>query len=87
MTVLVMIPSSAELSVLVGVGDWGKTISLRVIQRGTAVCPLWKPLPTSTLSEEATTCFNVLHCVWISLFDGGGSFGAFVGSSDTELRY
>ena len=47
LTVVVTMPSAAELSVFIGVGGWVKLSSWSVILRGTAVFPLWNIPPTS----------------------------------------
>ena len=70
-----MIPPAAELSVLTGVCDWATSIYLRVMCRGTYVCPLWKSIPAYALAEEATTCISIMHSVWIGQFSGDGRFG------------
>ena len=85
-TVAVTIPSDADLSVLIGVGGWGKLISWSMIRRGTDVCPLLNTPPTSASVADATTCFRILHSVWIGPFAGDRRFGAFYGSAGSELR-
>ena len=64
-----------------GVGGWVKPSSLIVICGITAVCPLWKILPTSTLSVEATTCLRIIHAMWVSPSPGGRRCVAFEGSA------
>ena len=79
LTVAVVIPSAAELSVFIGVGGWVKPSSQSVILRGTAFYPFWNSTPSSALAAEATTHLRILHSVWIGSFDGGGRFGDFSG--------
>ena len=86
LTVAVMMPLAAELSILIGVGGWGKLNSWSVMCRGTAVCTLWNSLPTSALDVDSTKCLGILHSVWIGPFYGDGRFGAFLGSVGSELR-
>ena len=76
---------AAELSVFIGVGSWVKPNPRSVILRGTAVCPLWNSPPTSASAMYSTTCFRILHSVWIGLFAGGGRFGAFFGLVGSEI--
>ena len=49
------------------------------MRRVTAVLSLCNSPPNSTPSADATTCFRVLHYVWIIPFAGGGRFGDFSG--------
>ena len=86
LTVVVTMPSAAELSFFIGVGGWVKPSSLSVILRVTTVFPLWKSPPTSDSAADATTCLRILHSVWIGPFDGDGRFGNFSGSVGSELR-
>ena len=86
LAVAVTMPLSAELSVLIGVGGWGKPISWSVMQRGTSVCPLWNSPPTSDLAADTNACFRIIHSVWIGLFSGSGRFESFYGSIVSELR-
>ena len=72
-----MIPSAAELSVLIGVGGWGIHSSLILKRRVTAVFPLWKISLNYALVEEATTCLSIMLSVWIDTFSGGGRCVAF----------
>ena len=83
---VIPIYAAAELSVLIGVGSWGKPSSSRVIRRGIDVFPLWKSLPNSDSAAEATMCISIMHYVWIGPFAGGGRFRSFEGSSSRELR-
>ena len=78
-TVAVIMPLAAELSVFIGVGSWVKPSSWGVILRGAAVCPLWNIPPTSASAADATTCLRFLHSLWIGPFYGGGRFGDFPG--------
>ena len=80
LTVAVMMPSAAELSVFIGVSVWVKPSSWSVIIRGASVCLLWNSPLTYALSADATTCLRILHSVWIGTFAGGGRFGDFFGS-------
>ena len=77
LTVAVMMPSAAELSIFIGVGGWLKLSSWTVILRGTSVCQLWNSPPTSALAADATTCLRILNSVWIDPFAGDGRFGDF----------
>ena len=79
LTISATMTFSMKLYVLIGVGGWVKSSSWNVISRGTAVCPLWNSSPTSDLDADATTCFRILHSVWIGKFSGGGRFRAFAG--------
>ena len=63
LTVVVTMPSDAELSILIWVGGWVKPRSWSVICRGIAVCPLWNSPPTSASAAEAKTCLRSLHSV------------------------
>ena len=55
---------------------WGKTSSLRRVQRGTASLPLWKRPPSSASAAEETTSFRQLVATRIGpLSLGGGSPG------------
>ena len=85
-TVVVTMPSAAELSVFIGVGGWVKPSSWSVILRGTVVWPLWNSPLTSDSAADATTCLRILYSVWIGTFSGGGRFGDFFGSVGSELR-
>ena len=78
MIVAVTIPSTAELSVLIGDGGWGEPSSFRVMHRGASVCPLWKSPPTSSSAVEATKCPSIIHYVWIVFFSGDESCETFV---------
>ena len=86
LTVVVMMPLDVELSVLIGFGGWGKPSYWSVMRRGTSVLPLRKSHPTSDSDADATTCFSILHSVWIRPFYDGGRFRAFSGSVGSELR-
>ena len=77
LTVVVTMPSAAELSVFIGVGGLVKPSSWSVILRGTAICPLWNSPPASALAAEATTYLRILHSVWIGPFAGRRRFGDF----------
>ena len=79
LTVVVTMPSSAELSAFIGVGGWVKSSSWSVIVRGTDAFPLWNSPPTSALAADATTFLRILHSVWNGPFSGGGRFGYFLG--------
>ena len=79
LTVAVTMPLAAELYVFIGVGGWVKTTSWSVICRGTNVCPLWNSLTAYASTKDATTCFRILHSVWIEPFAGGRRFGDFSG--------
>ena len=83
---MVKIPSSAELSVFIGVGGWLKLISWSVILRGATVCPLWNSPPTYASATDATTCLRIVHSVWIEPFAGGGRFEDFFGLVGSEMR-
>ena len=85
LTVAVTMPSSAELSVFIGVVGWVKYISWSVILRGTAVCSLWNSPPTSASATDATTCLRIQNSVGTGPFAGGGRFGDFFGSIGSEL--
>ena len=85
-TVAVTMPLAAELSVLIEVGDWVKLSLWSVMRRGAAVCPLWNSPLTSVLAADATTCFRILYSMWIGPFAGGGRFGDFSRSEDSEIR-
>ena len=85
-TVAVIMPLAAELSVFIGVGSRVKPSSWSVIIRGTNVCPLWNSPPTSDSAADATTCLSILHSVWIDPFSGGGIFGDFSGFVGSYLR-
>ena len=85
LTLAVMMPSSAELSIFIGFGGWLQPSSWSVIIRGTAVCPLWNSPTTSASDADATKCLRILHSVWIGPFAGGGKFGDFFGSVGSEL--
>ena len=69
-----MIPSAAELSILIGVGGRGKPNSWIVIYSGTDVWSFWKSPPTFALAAEATICHSNLYYVWIGPIAGGGRF-------------
>ena len=86
LTVVVAMPSAVELSILFGVGGWGKPIYWSVTQKGTAVCPLWNSPLTSASAADNTTCFSIIHSLWIGPFDGGRRFGAFYGLVVSEFR-
>ena len=86
LTVVVMMPLGAELSVFIGVGGWVKPSSWSIIIRGTNVFPLWNNPPTSASAADATTCLSILNSVWIGPFAGGGRFGDFFGLVGSELR-
>ena len=77
---------AAELYIFIGVGGWVKPSLWSVILRGTAVCLLWNSPPTSALAADATTCFRIMHSVWIGPCAGGRRFGDFFGSVGSELR-
>ena len=68
-------PLDADLSVLIGVGGWGKPSSWVVIRRVAYVCPLWNSPPTYASAADFTTSLRILHSVWIWPFPGGGRFG------------
>ena len=72
-------PSATDLSVLIGVDGRGKPSSWSVMRRGIDVFPLWNSPPNYALAADATTCFRIIHYVWIGLFYGGGRFGGFSG--------
>ena len=57
-----------------------------MMQLGIDVFPLCNSPRTSALAADATTCFRILHSVWIGTFSGGGRFGAFSGSVGIEVR-
>ena len=84
-TVPVIITSETDLSVFIGVDGWGKPISLRVMRRGAAVCPLWKSPLNYDLAVEATTCLSIMHSVWIGPFSRDESFVYFLGLACREL--
>ena len=77
LTVAVTMPSSAELSVFIGVGGWVKPSSWSVILRGTAVFPLWNSPPTSASAADATTCLRILYSVWMGTFLVAGGLEIF----------
>ena len=79
-------PLAAELYVLIGVGGWGKPSSWSIMRRGTAFFPLCNSPLTSDLTVDATTCFRIVHSIWIGSFAGGRRFGAFVGSVGSYIR-
>ena len=79
-------PLAAELSIFIGIGGWGKPSSWSVTQKGKYVLPLSNFPLTSDLAADATTCFRILHSVWIGPFAGGRRFGDFSRSSDSKLR-
>ena len=87
LTVVVMMPSAVELSVLIGVGCWLKPSSWSVMRMVIAICPLWNSPLTSASAEDVNTCLRILHSVWIGPFSGGGRFGDFFGSVGSELSY
>ena len=86
LTVAMTVTLAAEMYVLIGVGGWEKPIYWSVMRRGVDVCPLWNTPPTSSSAVDATTCFRILHSVWIGPFSGGGRFGAFSGLVGSEIR-
>ena len=86
LTLVVTMPSAAELSVFIGVVSWVKPSSWSVILSGTAVCLLWNSPPTYALALDATTCLRILHSAWIGPFAGGRRFGNFSGSVGSDLR-
>ena len=86
LTVAGTMPLAAELSVFIGVGGWVKPSLWSVMERSTYVYPLWNSPPNSALVADATTCFRILHSMWIGPFSGGGRFGEFFGSVGSELR-
>ena len=79
LTVAVIIPSSAELSVFIGFGSWVKTSSWSLIHRDNTICPLWNSPPTSASVTDATTWLMILYSMWIGPFAGGGRFRYFSG--------
>ena len=83
--VAVTMPSAAELSVFIEVGDWVKPSSWSVIIRVNAVCPLWNSPQTSTSAADATTCLRILYSMWIGPFAGGGRCGDFFRSVGSEM--
>ena len=86
LTVAVVMPLAAELSVFVGVGGWVKPSSWSVILRGTDVCSLWNSPSTYYSVADATTCLRILYSVWIGPFSGGGRFGDFFRLVGSDLR-
>ena len=86
LTVLVTMPSAAELYVFIGVGGWVKPSSWSVIIRGSAVCPLCNSPLAYDLAVDATTCLSILHYLCIVPFAGDRRFGDFFGSVGSELR-
>ena len=85
-TVALTIPAAVELIVFIGVCFWVKPISWSVMRRGAAFSRLWNSPQTSDLTADATTCFRILHSVWIEPFSGGGIFGDFSGFVGSYLR-
>ena len=45
-----------------------------------------KQSPEFYFGKDATTCFRILHSVWIGPFTGSGRFGTFSRLAGSELR-
>ena len=86
LTVVVTMPSAAELSVFISVGGWVKPSSWSAIISGTAVFQLWTIPLTSDSAANASTCLRIVYSVWIEAFYGGRRFGDIFGSVGGELR-
>ena len=85
LTVAVTMPSSTEFSVLIRFVCSRKPSSWSVMRRGTDVFPLYNIPLTYASAADATTCFRILHYVWIGPFSGGGRFGGFARLFGSEL--
>ena len=81
LTVAVKMPPATEFSVFIGVSGWGKLSSW-----GTDVFPLCNSPPTSASDADATTCFRILHSVWVGPFAGDRRFVDYSWSTRSELR-
>ena len=77
--------SAAELSVLIVIGGWGKPFSWSVLWRGTSVFLLWNSPQTSASAADTTTCFMILHSVWIGPLSSEGRLGDFYGLVGSDI--
>jgi len=75
-------PTAVLLSVTIGVGGWGCSISSAAILIGQASLQLWKSPANSASAADESTSFMMLQlmlmgpvCVGGGLFGGGALFG------------
>ena len=77
--VLVAIPNALELSTWMGVGPWGKRISIGVVRMGPVFCALMNIKPNSASAADAMAFLIIWQTTYIILLMLGTQVVSFLG--------